>query len=373
MLYACANVEATHRLVRTSAPQPNPMRAPGEGPGSFALESAIDELAHELGIDPLALRLRNYADYDQHLALPWSSNGLRECYRVGARAFGWGKRPKEFDSLHDGRYRLGWGMASACYPVYRMAADATVRIDRSGAVVVQCGTQDLGTGTLTILAQLAADALGVPLAAVTPQLGDSLLPEGPYSGGAHVTASITPAVEQAAAKLRQHLIEMAVSDPGSPVFGLEADRITIEGGAIGTRSGRRSEPVSHLISRSGLNEVVANEHAVPRKFVPFAGASGDSKRAMSKRFRTVLGVGTQLSPAEATGKARYLILGGEALRPGDIAFWHQHAPDTRLINEYGYARGDPPEFVLCLGDDQTDEGESSHHPYALNLSYGNHL
>ena len=120
MLYACANVATSHRLVRVNAPQPNPARAPGEGPGSFALESALDELAQELAIDPLELRLRNYADRDQHLDLPWSSNGLLECYRVGAESFGWDKRPRGIGTLSDGRYRLGWGMASACYPVYRI-------------------------------------------------------------------------------------------------------------------------------------------------------------------------------------------------------------------------------------------------------------
>src|SRR5205085_271777 len=110
MLYACPNVATTHRLVRVNAPQPNPARAPGEGPGSFALESALDELAHELQLDPVALRLRNYADHDQHAGKPWSSNGLRDCYRVGAESFGWGKRPRATATLRDGDCLIGWGM-----------------------------------------------------------------------------------------------------------------------------------------------------------------------------------------------------------------------------------------------------------------------
>jgi xanthine dehydrogenase YagR molybdenum-binding subunit len=210
--YACANVATSHRLVRVNAPQPNPMRAPGEGPGSFALESALDELAHELGLDPIELRLRNYAEHDQHAGLPWSSNGLRECYRVGAESFGWSQRPRQPGTLRNGHQRIGLGMASACYPVYRMASAAGVRIDADGRVLVRCGTQDMGSGTYTVLAQLAAGALGVPLAYVAVELGDTELPEGPYSGGSMATASFAPAVEEAARGLRRRLLGLATAD-----------------------------------------------------------------------------------------------------------------------------------------------------------------
>ena len=205
MLYECANVATSHRLVRLHAPQPNPMRGPGEGTGSFALESALDELAFELRIDPLELRLRNYAAHDQHTGLPWSSNNLRECYRVAAESFGWHTRPSAIGTLRDGRRRLGWGMATACYPVYRMASEAAVRIDGNGSVRVRCGTQDIGTGTYTVLAQLAAAILGVPAKQVSVELGDTELPAGPYSGGSMATASFTPAVESAARLLRERL------------------------------------------------------------------------------------------------------------------------------------------------------------------------
>jgi xanthine dehydrogenase YagR molybdenum-binding subunit len=263
VLYACPHVATSHRLVRVHAPQPNPMRVPGEGPGSFALESALDELAHELGLDPLALRLRNHAEHDQHTGLPWSSNQLRACYRAAADAFGWRARPAQIGSLRDGRHRLGWGMATACYPVYRMASHADVRVDPTlGAargVIVRCGTQDLGTGTATILAQLAAAALGVPPGEVTVEIGDTQLPEGPYSGGAHVTASVTPAVEQAAHRLRHRLIERAVADPASPLFGLAPDQLAIAGGTV-TGAGR-SEPLAALVARTG--GLACTAHAAP--------------------------------------------------------------------------------------------------------------
>jgi xanthine dehydrogenase YagR molybdenum-binding subunit len=191
-LYACDNVATSHRLVRVNAPQPKAMRAPGEGTGSFALESALDELAHELAMDPIELRLRNYADHDQHAGLPWSSKGLRECYRVAAQNFGWERRPRAIGALGAERYRLGWGMASACFPVYRMASEAAVRMDPDGRVLVRCGTQDIGTGTYTVLTQLAANTLGVPFGWVTAELGDTCLPEGPYSGAHLATASFAP-------------------------------------------------------------------------------------------------------------------------------------------------------------------------------------
>jgi len=263
VLHACANVATTHRLVRVNAPQPKPMRAPGEGPGSFALESALDELAHELGLDPVELRLRNFAQSDQHLDLPWSSNGLRECYRVGAEAFGWTNRPKAPGSMPQGRHLVGQGMAAACYPVYRIASEAVVAVTADGGVTVRCGTQDMGSGTYTALAQIAAAELGVPLASVGVELGDTLLPEGPYSGGSMATASFAPAVAEAASILRRRLIALAVGDSASPLHGLPADRIAIVEGVIRDRSGNASERLAGLLSRAAPPGLEAFARAAP--------------------------------------------------------------------------------------------------------------
>jgi xanthine dehydrogenase YagR molybdenum-binding subunit len=249
-LYACANVATTHRLVRVNAPQPKPMRGPGLGTGSFALETAMDELAESLDLDPVELRLRNYADRDQQADLPWSSNGLRDCYRIAAHAFGWEKRPRGIGTMREGPHRIGWGMAASSFPVFRMASQACVAIGRDASVVVRCGTQDIGTGTYTVLAQLAAETLGVPLAQVAVELGDTLLPEGPYSGAHLATASFTPAVEEAAQSLRRRLIERAAADPLSPLFRAPADRLTIDDGLIRSRAGNRSEKLADLLARS---------------------------------------------------------------------------------------------------------------------------
>lgn len=261
VMYACPNVATTHRLVRVNAPQPNPARAPGEGPGSFALESALDELAYTLDLDPIELRRRNVADRDQHVDLPWSSNGLLDCYRVGAEAFGWARRPARPGTMRDGRHVLGWGMAGACYPAYRIASQAAVAVDADARVKVRCGTQDMGSGTYTVLAQLAAEALGVPYANVEVALGDTLLPEGPYSGGSMATASFTPAVEDAARKLRRDLIDRAVADPRSPLHGQHADQVSIADGIL--RAGNRSEPLAELLARVAPHGLEAAGNAAP--------------------------------------------------------------------------------------------------------------
>lgn len=202
-LYACDHVRTTHRLQRVHAPQPIPMRAPGEGPGLFALETALDELAWTCGLDPIELRRRNFAEVDGHSGLPWSSNGLRECWDRAAASFGWQQRPREPGMLRDGDWLVGQGMATAAYPVQRMACSAELVDAGEGGITVRCGVQDMGSGTFTVLADAAAAALGVPAARIGVEIGDSGLPEGPYSGGTVVTASLVPAVQAAARALRE--------------------------------------------------------------------------------------------------------------------------------------------------------------------------
>ncbi len=205
MLYACPNVVTTHRVVPLDVPTPTFTRAPGEASGSFALEVAMDELAHELGMDPLALRLKNYAERDPDEDKPWSSKSLRECYRRGAAEFGWNARRALPGSVRDGRLLVGLGMATATYPARQSAASARARLLADGSVVIQAGSQDLGTGTYTILAQIAADVLGVPLERVRVELGDTTLPETPVSGGSQTASSTGSAVKRAAEALKQKL------------------------------------------------------------------------------------------------------------------------------------------------------------------------
>uniref|UniRef100_UPI00374CEA15 xanthine dehydrogenase family protein molybdopterin-binding subunit n=1 Tax=Undibacterium sp. TaxID=1914977 RepID=UPI00374CEA15 len=163
ILYDSDSLQTTQRLATLNLGVPIYMRAPGESSGSFALESAMDELAYALRMDPIALRLKNYAEQDPEKKLPWSSKSLRECYRVGAERFGWARRNPEPRSMRAGNKLVGWGMATATYPANRKGAKASATIMADGTAVVRSGSHDLGTGTYTVMAQIAADALGMPV------------------------------------------------------------------------------------------------------------------------------------------------------------------------------------------------------------------
>ena len=212
LLYACPNASAENRLVRADMPPGTYMRAPGEASGTFGLETAMDELAYELGIDPLELRLRNHADVDPSNGHPWSSKSLRECYAQGAERFGWSRRDPKPRSTQKGGLLVGYGMATATYPSNFMPTNARATVDDAGKVLIQCGTQDLGTGTYTILTQIAAEALGVDTKLVRVEIGDSALPQAPVSGGSWSATSSGSAVRKASEMLRAKLAEAGATD-----------------------------------------------------------------------------------------------------------------------------------------------------------------
>lgn len=252
MMYASPNQQTTHRLARLNVGTPTFTRAPGEASGSFALECAMDELAYELKVDPIDLRLRNYAAQDPEKKKPWSSNALRECYRVGAERFGWAKRDPRPLSMREGNTLIGLGMACATYPANRSAASATARLLPDGSAVVQSGTQDLGTGTYTVMTQVAAEALGLPPERVRFELGDSALPKAPVSGGSQSVASVSPAVQAAATALRAKLVALAIADRNSPLAGASADDVASENGWLFLRGATdRREPYAAILARNG--------------------------------------------------------------------------------------------------------------------------
>ena len=302
-LYACPNVETSHRIVPINAPQSNPMRGPGEGTGSFALESALDELAHELDLDPVELRLRNFADRDPHNDRPWSSNSLRDCYRVGAEAFGWASRVRAVGGQGQGARLIGQGMASVAYPVFRMASEAAVAIAADGRITVRCGTQDMGTGTYTVLGQLAGEQLGVGLDRITVELGDTHLPAGPYSGGSMATASFTPAVEQAARELRSRLLALAAGDPAGPFQGFGPDQLRLEDGHVRSLASNRSEPLADLLARAAPGGLEAFAETTPD---PDPGFSANGYGAVFAEVSVDADLGevrvTRLTAAYAAGR-----------------------------------------------------------------------
>lgn len=263
MLYGCPNVSTSQRLVRLNVGTPTFQRAPGEATGTFALESAIDELAYRLAVDPIELRLRNEPAIDPDKQLPWSSRRLSQCYASGAKAFNWSARTPAPRSMLEGRELVGFGVATATYPANRSAASASARLTPDGLLIVSSGTQDLGTGTYTIMTQIAAQTLGFPLDRVRFELGDSRFPEAPVSGGSQSTASVAPAVQAATRALREKLVTLAIADNASPVFGAPADEVLVENGNIGRRSQSRREPVAATLARNGGREIEAQATAKP--------------------------------------------------------------------------------------------------------------
>jgi xanthine dehydrogenase YagR molybdenum-binding subunit len=202
-LHSCPNVYTRHRIARMNVHTPTYMRAPGEVSGIFALESAMDELAVALNIDPIELRLRNEPQQDEFKKLPFSSRSTRDCYRVAAERFGWGGRKPEPHSMRDGRWLIGWGMASATYPMNYAPASATVRLLPDGTAEVMSAASDMGPGTWTSMTQVAADSLGLPIERVKFMLGDTRLPRAPVHGGSMTMASVGSAVQAACRKARE--------------------------------------------------------------------------------------------------------------------------------------------------------------------------
>ena len=265
MLYTCPNLHVKHSLMHVNAGTPTQMRAPGEAPGMFALESAMDELAEALNLDPIELRLRNHADRDPQSSKPWSSKSLKQCYKQGAQRFGWERRNPQPGSMREGNFLLGWGMATAAYPVYLSPAAARVKLFADGHVIAQSGSHEIGNGTYTVMTQLAAQELGLSPEHVTFELGDTRLPNTPIAGASRTVGSVGPAVQAAARATRNKVIAIALSDPASPLYKLSKSEImAVDGRLVSTTNPMLGEAYSAILARHNLEVVEAYEETLPR-------------------------------------------------------------------------------------------------------------
>jgi len=252
VMYACENVSTTHRIVPLNLGTPTYMRAPGVATGTYAIEVAMDELAHELKMDPLQLRLLNYTEVDPHTKKPFTEKNLRKCYESAADRFGWARRNHEPRSMRDGSNLVGWGMATETYPATRNPAGALVRLLPDGKAIVACGSVDIGNGLYTIMTQVTAEVLGLPPGLVEAKLGDTNFPVAPIAAGSMSTASVMPAVQAAAMDARNKLISMAIADTNSPVHEATADQVEFKNGKLFLNSdSERFEKFESLISRNG--------------------------------------------------------------------------------------------------------------------------
>ncbi len=265
MMYASPAIDVQEIVYPVNVSTPTFMRAPGECPGVYALECAMDELAIALKMDPVQLRLANHADNHPIKDVPFSSKHLKEAYQLGAEKFGWSKRKPEPGSMRDGDLLVGWGMATATYPAHKMlaAAKAILRVD--GSVTVQCAAHDVGTGAYTAFTQISSEQLGVPFEKVTFELGNSDYPFGPVAGGSNSTGTVGTAIHVVAGLLHKALAELAVKDPKSPLHNLAADQITMTvPGRIGLKNDpAKSDSYSDILQRAG-KESIAVESEMPK-------------------------------------------------------------------------------------------------------------
>jgi xanthine dehydrogenase YagR molybdenum-binding subunit len=261
LLYKSANIEVSQTLVPWDVGGPTFMRAPGCAPGMFALECAMDELAAKSSIDPVELRVKNDADVYPGRNVPWSSKNLTECYRLGAEKFGWSRRKSEPSAIREGDWLIGMGMASSLYPAHRGRASVKVRFQADGTAQVSSATQDLGTGTWTVLAIVGADSLGLPIEKIRTELGDSALPPAPTSGGSVSVGSVTPAIQKAAESAKKKLIQLSIRNKKSPFFGMKMDDVTYKDGEIVGEG--KSADFGSVLNAIGRSAVEAVETAAP--------------------------------------------------------------------------------------------------------------
>ena len=232
LLYKSSNLKFEHRLARVDLSTPSDMRAPGAATGVYALECAMDELAVALKMDPVKLRIKCYSDRDQNEDLPYTSKQLRECYRQGAEAFGWSRRNPEPRSMRNGTELVGWGMATGVWEALQMPTAARIVLSANGHAEVSCSASDIGTGTYTIVAQVAADALGLPIENISVKLGDSSLPQAPVEGGSWMAASVSHAVIATAEEVRVELLRAAKTMKDSPFAEAKPDHVVLSNGKL---------------------------------------------------------------------------------------------------------------------------------------------
>jgi xanthine dehydrogenase YagR molybdenum-binding subunit len=361
-LYHSPRLAVTHTTARINSPTPCFMRGPGEAPGLFALEVAMDELAYATGIDPVELRVRNDPDVDQASGRPWSGKHLVECYRQGAERFGWHLRPMVPRTMLRDGCRVGWGMATATYPGRRMPAGCRVTTEADGAVAFASATHEVGTGVRTVMSQVAADATGLPLSAVSFSSGDSLFPDAPYTGASQTTATVGAAVHQAGIEWQRRLLAWLGKLDGNH-FLAAASELSIVAGTISSEDGHIRVPVEDVLRAGGtalvdeLSFTITSDGGneagpVSQSFgAHFCEVEIDEEigRATVTRWVAVMDCGRVLNPK----LARNQVMGGVLFGLG-MALLEKvpYDPETaRLIGEYYLpTHPDVPDFDIAFVD-----------------------
>jgi len=264
LLYKSAHAKYEHGLVKLDLATPCDMRAPSAASAVFALEAAMDELAVALKLDPLELRLRCYSERDQHEDRPYRSKALRECYRQAAAAFGWAKRNPEPRSMRDGSELVGWGMATGIWEALQVPITVRIALTANGHAEVACATSDIGTGTYTIMAQVAADMLGLPIDNISVKLGDSSLPQSPVEGGSWIASSVSNGIATTAGAIRDELLRLARQIPNSPLANATADDVALsEGRLVSKRDASRAVSIADAMRQGNVDRIEQEKTTEP--------------------------------------------------------------------------------------------------------------
>jgi xanthine dehydrogenase YagR molybdenum-binding subunit len=264
LLYKCANAKYEHKLARLDLATSCDMRAPSAPTALFALESAMDELAVALKLDPLELRLRCYSERDQNNDRPFSSKALRECYRQGAEAFGWDKRNPDARSMRDAGDLVGWGMATGIWEALQMPIVVRIVLSANGHAEVACATSDIGTGTYTIMSQVAADMLGLPLENISIKLGDSSLPQSPVEGGSWIAASVSNGIATTADAIRDELLRLAKQMPSSPLANMAPGEVALADGKLVSKGdASRSVSIADAMRHNAVDRIEQEKSTNP--------------------------------------------------------------------------------------------------------------
>ena len=273
--YACPNLLTRHTQVRLNIPPPGYMRAPGEAEGNFAIESAMDELAYELNIDPIDLRIRNHRKVQRESALPWSSNALLECYRAGAERFGWERRPAQPGTIRDGDSLIGYGVARGALGSYQLPCIARATVYRDGTAFVRSAATDLGTGTYSVMTVIASEVLGIAFDNVRFGLGDSDMPNAMQEGGSGLAASLGNAVHVACSNLVRAFVDLVKDDEQSPLRGCTFENVSADKGGLQIHDdAARFESYANILERHALEELTTDGANTPAEATRTMAPSG---------------------------------------------------------------------------------------------------
>ena len=355
-LHACPNVQTKYRLAKLDVSAPTYTRAPGTVLGVHALESALDELAYELGIDPLELRQINYAERDPESDLPWSEKALRECYQKGAEAFGWQGRNPQPRSMSENGILIGYGMATGTYPMFRESASAVARILNNGTAVVQSAASDMGVGTYTAMTMIASESLGIPSDRIKFELGDSSFPFAPVHGGSMTVASVGSAVKAACEQARSQALTLAKQQPNSPLARTKDNKIEIADGKLFDRD-NPSVGISYaeILAQANQESIEAEATSTPGNEKQQYSMHSFSATFVEVRVDEMLGdinvsrvvsavdVGRIINLKTATSQTIGGVVGGIGMA------LHEH---TYLDNRYGnYVNANLGEYLVPVNAD----------------------